>query len=280
MARPVKEFELAPDLVAHLLQYVPMEQRLGQCALVCQLWAVAAAQATTSIECCITSSTRESLEAWLEQHATHLVSLKLTSCPIKDFDMPELQLPCLAKLSGLQHLSAFRCTLQFAGASQQQSDDPDIIPNSSSSMELDGLPLASPPLMPHVQELHLRSCRLPSIYSVVDLLAAAPNLTTVVVNCCAFAKYPAGQAASSTAMQPWPSSWSSCRPCQSCSCCGKQASQGGYTSCVNTCRQDGACTGSPSKHLSLVNLAACKQRNEYSQHGAVAAKTCMQAGQS
>jgi hypothetical protein len=42
---------LPTTLLAEVLQHVPQQQRLTQCALVCTAWAPAAAQATVHVEC-------------------------------------------------------------------------------------------------------------------------------------------------------------------------------------------------------------------------------------
>jgi hypothetical protein len=78
--------QLPADLLATLLGFVDVQQRIGSCSLVCHAWRNAAAAATPDIsitmqlqdnlnqlnqQCC-------SLEAWLRKHGGHANRLELT----------------------------------------------------------------------------------------------------------------------------------------------------------------------------------------------------------
>lgn len=65
-------------VVEGILQRVPLQQRLGDCALTCQEWADAAARATVHIQhLSVKPGDLPALQVWLSQHAQHLTSLEL-----------------------------------------------------------------------------------------------------------------------------------------------------------------------------------------------------------
>lgn len=58
-------------VLSHILQYVPLKQRLGHCALVSTAWAAAAAAATTTIQhrcdrCTVTGRAWMVLRVWTD----------------------------------------------------------------------------------------------------------------------------------------------------------------------------------------------------------------------
>jgi hypothetical protein len=104
------DFPLA--VLARVLEHVPTQQRLSQCALVCQHFAAAAAIATNSISICnrrrcygssctgrhrLPDSKLPALQAWTQQHAGQLVSISFCG-------KHQLQLPCadLLQLTSLE----------------------------------------------------------------------------------------------------------------------------------------------------------------------------------
>lgn len=83
MLDPTTSCNLPDVAIFNILKLVPLQQRLGPCALVCQSWAAAAARATTEIiimELKCQQKTR--LTAWLQQHDQwrHLELLQLAPC--------------------------------------------------------------------------------------------------------------------------------------------------------------------------------------------------------
>lgn len=71
--------DLPASCLVHILHFVPMQQRLQECALVSTFWAHAAASATTSItvsaeRCC-------PVLQWASTHAQHVSTLLLTTPP-------------------------------------------------------------------------------------------------------------------------------------------------------------------------------------------------------
>jgi hypothetical protein len=107
---------LPEALTAQILQHVPQQQRLQQCALACKSWATAAALATVHVEqeLQVQSQAIPSLERWLQKYAGHLESLQLShSRRGSDVDY-ELQLPW-SKLAKLQRLQLEFFKLQLPG---------------------------------------------------------------------------------------------------------------------------------------------------------------------
>jgi len=70
--------DLPVDIWQRVLQYVPLQQRLGSCALVCSKLHAAAVAATDSID---TSSFKhvdhDSFLAYLQHHGSQLTSIKV-----------------------------------------------------------------------------------------------------------------------------------------------------------------------------------------------------------
>lgn len=109
----------APDLpvlvAAAILAQVPQQQRLTQCALVCTMWAAAAALATVHVKQNVKSGKAHAvaaLAAWLQKHAGQLLSLQLSADRFCGQHM--LQLP-LHKLTQLQLLKLVRVNLRLPG---------------------------------------------------------------------------------------------------------------------------------------------------------------------
>jgi hypothetical protein len=96
--------DLPEEVIPNILRYVPLKQRLTQCALVSRMWASAAALATVHVEHKPTTVTLPAFQNWLHQHAGQLLSLRLFA-EADSADLPEhtISLP-LHKLSLLQHL--------------------------------------------------------------------------------------------------------------------------------------------------------------------------------
>ena len=78
---------LPQALTAQILQHVPQQQRLSQCALACKAWATAAAAATVHVQYTPNYSTITDFNDWLEQHAGQLLSLRVTSETEAEYDI-------------------------------------------------------------------------------------------------------------------------------------------------------------------------------------------------
>jgi hypothetical protein len=83
-------FKLSDDLLAKLLSYVQLQQRIGSCSLVCRAWRGAAAAATPDISITLqlqdTSTQLDErcscLESWLRNssHPVNCLTLTCTDC--------------------------------------------------------------------------------------------------------------------------------------------------------------------------------------------------------
>jgi hypothetical protein len=146
---------LPEALTAQILQHVPQQQRLQQCALVCKAWASAAAVATIHVQQQLKPGQATlAFESWLQKYAGQLESLEL-SCSGWN-TQPQLRLCKLAKLQRLQ-LQGFEVLLPR--------------PEEGSSA---GAGTNSPaPLLPSLQHLELSSVQLVSSSSLLQLAAVA-----------------------------------------------------------------------------------------------------------
>jgi hypothetical protein len=105
-------------LLAEVLQHVPQQQRLSQCALVNTSWAPAAAQATVHVAGMVKPAAVEGLQSWLSAHAGQVLSIKLRGSRHQ-----ALQLP-LDKLTQLQHLQLNGFRLQLPGEERRPACSP------------------------------------------------------------------------------------------------------------------------------------------------------------
>ena len=184
---------LLPEaLTARILQHVPQQLRLQQCALTCKAWASAAALAAVHVELKLQaeSQAKPALERWLQQHAGQLESLQLTinldghddeQLSDNDWDTRhELQLPWaqLAKLQRLQ-LHGFELTLLGEGESLGANSAADARASRSSSGEETHTPALL--LLPSLQHLELSKVELVSSSSLLQL-AGAPGLTSLKIS--------------------------------------------------------------------------------------------------
>jgi hypothetical protein len=102
---------LPAALWVEVLQHAHQQQQLGQLALVCKAWALAATQATVHVQRELPPGSMPALQSWLDAHAGQLLSLKVSlSCA--EQHMQVLQLP-LSKLTKLQHLQLKGFKLQL-----------------------------------------------------------------------------------------------------------------------------------------------------------------------
>ena len=159
---------LPEALTAQVLQHVPQQQRLQQCALVCKAWASAATLATTHVEQKYKpAQTIPAIESWLRQHAAQLESLQLSY----NGRQREPQLPW-AKLAKLQRLQLGGFALSLPGEQDSSS--------SGSSGEDTHSP--APLLLPSLQHLELVGVEFISVSSLLQLAASAPGLTSLTLD--------------------------------------------------------------------------------------------------
>jgi hypothetical protein len=153
---------LPEALTAQILQHVPQQQRLQQCALVCKAWASAAALATIHVQQKLKPGQATSaFESWLQKYAGQPESLEL-SC--SDWNtQPQLRLCSLAKLQRLR-LQGLKLLLP----GQEEGSDACACVGTN----------CPAPLLPSLQHLELSSVHLASSSSLVQLAAGAQGLTS------------------------------------------------------------------------------------------------------
>jgi Leucine-rich repeat (LRR) protein len=198
---------LPEALTAQILQHVPQQQRMKQCALVCKAWAAAATHVTVTVERRLDNMPRHAfaaLERWLAQHADQLESLQLSFGTHSE--RHQLQLP-LDKLGKLQRLQLDGFTLRLPGDrlpaqrpkhklgrwtftrlcrdSGSDSDERAAVYRGSSSSssgeeesEEEEIYTAARMPLPSLQHLQLSRVQLASISSLLRL-ADAPALTSL-----------------------------------------------------------------------------------------------------
>jgi hypothetical protein len=179
-----------PDaLTAQILQHVPQQQRLQQCALVCKAWASAAALATAHVEQKFKPDQDISaFEGWLQQHAGQFESLQLSNG--RWGEKHDLQLPW-AKLAQLQHLQLEGFNIKLPGEEESSGSTPSAGAGPSSSSSGEGTHTPAPLLLPCLQHLQLSGVELSSISSLLQLAGAA-QLTSLRTNDISFAQFDYG----------------------------------------------------------------------------------------
>jgi hypothetical protein len=162
-------------LWAEILQHVPQQQRLSQCAVVCSAWALAAAQATVHVVCEeLQPDAVPALQAWIAMHAAQLLSLKLA---VADYDKHTLQLP-LNKLTKLQSLQLKGIILQLPGKGAIPGTSPGPGSSNSSSGGSCSGHAAAGPVLSSLQLLELDQVELADISSLMQL-TKAPQLSSL-----------------------------------------------------------------------------------------------------
>jgi hypothetical protein len=144
-------------LTARILQNVPQQQRLSDCALACKAWATAAAAATVHVEYSPTGATLPAFHAWVNQHAGQIITLQVDCADRYDY-AHELLLP-LNSLEQLQQLHLKGLKLNHLADTPSVDDS-----SNSSSMDVDRVTkdstpheeaAAAAPLPPELQQLQL-----------------------------------------------------------------------------------------------------------------------------
>jgi hypothetical protein len=165
--------DLPVRLVAGILQHVPQQQRLGQCAMVCSAWALAAARATVHVVCEeLQPDAVPALQSWLSKHAAQLLGLELY---MNWRHQCVLQLP-VDRLTKLQSLRLQSFKLQLPGGEGSPRTHPaagssDISSRGSAHAAV-GQELSS------LLHLELVDVQLPNISSLLQV-TNAPQLTSL-----------------------------------------------------------------------------------------------------
>ena len=155
---------LPEALTAQILQHVPQQQRLQQCALVCKAWASASGLATVQLQQKFKSGQASSaFDSWLQKHAEHLESLELSHSN-RDIRLPL----CLCKLAKLQRLQLDGFAL--------------LLPGEGEGSDSAGQDTHTPALLllPSLQHLQLSRVQLVSSNSLLQL-AGCGGLTSLKI---------------------------------------------------------------------------------------------------
>jgi hypothetical protein len=188
---PSSAASLPEALTAQILQHVPQQERLQQCAFVCKAWASAAALATIHVQQKLQEDeARSALEGWLQKHGGHLESLQLSHSETAVWAKSGLQLPW-AKLAKLQRLQLEGVDVTLPGEDDSSSSTPgaDLMASSASSSG-EGTHAAAL-LLPCLQHLQLSGVELFSISSLLQL-AGAGGLTSLRAHDISFAQFAYG----------------------------------------------------------------------------------------
>lgn len=168
--------ELPAALCAEMLQHVPQQDRLCQCALVCRSWALAAVQATVSIASHIKTHHAPAFQRCLAQHAAgQLTTLKVS---LFERDGQTLQLP-LDKMSKLQHLKLEGLKLQLSGEDHRPCSDA-CAGSWESIDEFQSHAQAAWPTLSSLQYLKLSDVELVNISSLFQI-TKAPQLRSLIL---------------------------------------------------------------------------------------------------
>jgi hypothetical protein len=188
---PSSATALPEALTAQILQHVPQQQRLQQCALACKTWAAAAVLATAHVERVFPAEGQAfpAFESWLQKHAGHIESLQLSYVG-EWCEKRELQLPWakLAKLQRLQ-LQGFELTLPSEGGISNNISGSTpaaaAAAGASSSSLAEEVHTPAPLLLPSLQ---LFKVQLVSASSLLQL-AGMPGLTSMKIKQVSFAQF-------------------------------------------------------------------------------------------
>lgn len=152
------------SLLAEVLQHVPQQQRLTQCAIVSSSWASAATLATVRVQVQLKEEAIPAFEAWLGQHAGQLLSLQAAD---PGHLRHSLQLP-VGMFMNLQQLQLQRFKLQLASAG-----------NASAQISAAGSGMGAV-LLPSLLDLQLDDNEVRDTNSLLQL-TQAPQLTSLTV---------------------------------------------------------------------------------------------------
>lgn len=148
-----------------------MQQRLSIHALVCKAWAAAAAKVTESIDLTVRVHTPNinGLQPWLNQHAGQLASLCLNQ---QCYPSLELQLPC-ADLTQLLTLQLNQVYVKLPPALDPAAEPAAAAGASNASSgagsSTDAGTKPNTPLLPALQLLELRGCKLDTVADMLQL---------------------------------------------------------------------------------------------------------------
>lgn len=182
---------LPAALWAEILQHVPQQHRLTQCALVCKGWSGAAALATVHVKQEFKAGAGAgavpalaAFQTWLSQHAGQLLSLQLSMDEeSEDYDIPyRLQLP-LSRLTRLHRLELQNFKVQLPGEDGSSGSGLGAVSGDSN---VPNSRQAAPSSLPSLQHLELFQVQLVSVDSLLQL-TRAPQLKSLIATCVEFA---------------------------------------------------------------------------------------------
>jgi hypothetical protein len=158
-------------LWSEVLQHVPQQQRLSQCALVCRTWASAATAVTVHIQRELhpdaAPAAVPALQSWLALYAGQLLGLQLSVSCLR---MDMLQLP-LDELTTLQHLQLQSFKLRLPGDRGKPCSSSGAASRDCSSQQGTAALLT----LSSLQHLELKSVELVNVSSLLQL-TNAPQL--------------------------------------------------------------------------------------------------------
>jgi hypothetical protein len=164
--------DLPAALIPQILQHVPQQQRLTQCALVCRAWASAAALGTVHVEKFkLTADAVPALQAWLQQHADQLLTIQLSTDMFAPGPERSLQLP-LNRFKQLQRLDLTRFELKLPGEGEEGAGQ------QLRRLGLTASDSHAEAVLPSLQHFRLTGVQLASTSSLLQL-THAPQLTSL-----------------------------------------------------------------------------------------------------
>jgi hypothetical protein len=165
-------------LWAKILQHVPQQHRLTQCALVCAACAAGAAQATVHLVHTVQQpDAAQALQSWLALHAGEILTIKMTGKVSYSKPKLQLQLP-LSKLTQLQHLQLKGFKLQLLGDEGTQSSSPGA--GSGDSSAEGSSSYAATGSLCSLQYLELEDIELANVSSLLQV-TNAPQLHSLLM---------------------------------------------------------------------------------------------------
>lgn len=174
---PTKLSDLPVALLAQILSYLPLQQRLKHAAVVSSDWAKAATLSVKHLEATTKRLSYDKMDpilaAWLQRHGRQLLTLFLKRQANSYANLRVLiQLPW-PQLSGLQCLKLQSNRLPLISCSHEAA-------TTVTSSQGGSLSSSAPaPVLPNLQQLELSSCELASTDCLIKL-AGSPRLTSLV----------------------------------------------------------------------------------------------------
>jgi len=160
---------LSVALLGEVLQHVPLQQRMSDCALVSTTWAAAADAATVRVTVKLNPAGVSALQSWLQHNGRQVVALTVGH----HFQHPfgQLQLPC-AELLQLTRLEVSRHSLALK---HEEHDSTCNDTNSSST----AAPRPASVLLPKLRSLSLKGGICRSVTMDITTLLQLTALTAL-----------------------------------------------------------------------------------------------------